>query len=283
MPKELVLHLGLHKTGSTSIQRSCHLNRALLQEHGITYPVIHSGESGFRSNHSIPMYSLFTSQPHRYTKHIVTGRDAATVNLHYRKSLDEVLARSSAEFFAFRQACRQAGGPVEHFLGLLGIDEVSAFQIVHSNASPSNHAVRLMMSINQYYPAVIDGKKNPARHPRDLKLLEMITGAKFFLTQQELNDTKNSRDQLNDWLAANLGPEFCDEDGAGSPAEIFWSDQQLNVLETLLPDLPGRFMAPVHDYLQNSAGLTETQRKRMSSVCLRLIESDHHPAALSSG
>jgi hypothetical protein len=54
--KKLLLHCGLHKTGSTSIQKALALNAALLAKNSIAYPIIQtttqSGYTGPDDNHS---------------------------------------------------------------------------------------------------------------------------------------------------------------------------------------------------------------------------------------
>lgn len=52
--RQIVLHAGLHKTGSTSIQASCQDHRELLQAHGFHFPVFELGSRRF-SNHSDPI------------------------------------------------------------------------------------------------------------------------------------------------------------------------------------------------------------------------------------
>ena len=43
---KLVLHIGTHKTASTSIQDSCGLNRELMARHGLVYPKLKNGHHG---------------------------------------------------------------------------------------------------------------------------------------------------------------------------------------------------------------------------------------------
>ena len=61
----IVLHAGLHKTGTTSIQETCFRHRDLLQQHGIVYPVFHYRERQV-INHSDPLAALVSSQPKAY-------------------------------------------------------------------------------------------------------------------------------------------------------------------------------------------------------------------------
>ncbi len=61
----IILHAGLHKTGTTSVQMSCFRQRELLQEHGITYPVFHFRERQI-FNHSDPLCGAISSLPLAY-------------------------------------------------------------------------------------------------------------------------------------------------------------------------------------------------------------------------
>ena len=56
--KKVVLHVGMHKTGTSSIQKSLSVNPRLLNKYGFTYPkfVFNSKEI---TNHSILFYNLF--------------------------------------------------------------------------------------------------------------------------------------------------------------------------------------------------------------------------------
>lgn len=49
-PGHIIYHIGLHKTGTTSIQEFCHNNRNLLLEHGIDYPLLGLRSSGCRAH-----------------------------------------------------------------------------------------------------------------------------------------------------------------------------------------------------------------------------------------
>ena len=68
MPKTCYLHVGLHKTASSSFQRTCGGNKDLLQDAGITYPCFTCSAANKRKiyNHSIPIASLFAENPANY-------------------------------------------------------------------------------------------------------------------------------------------------------------------------------------------------------------------------
>ena len=58
--RKLVLHAGLHKTGSTAIQVTCQVNRELLTAAGYYYP--NFGDNRW-ANHSVPLSILFMNDP----------------------------------------------------------------------------------------------------------------------------------------------------------------------------------------------------------------------------
>ena len=60
--KKLYLHIGLGKTGTTSVQRDILANARLLEsEHGIFYPTQFPHERHFQGNHSILLRALYAS------------------------------------------------------------------------------------------------------------------------------------------------------------------------------------------------------------------------------
>lgn len=65
MPKELILYAGLHKTASSSIQRTCGKNRTQLARAGFTFPLTPTqGKLG--TNHTAALVCMFKREPTRY-------------------------------------------------------------------------------------------------------------------------------------------------------------------------------------------------------------------------
>ena len=68
--KTCFLHLGLHKTASSSFQKTCALNRELLAEQGLHYPLFSCSYSKPKrlkiNNHSVPLRCLYDSNPQDY-------------------------------------------------------------------------------------------------------------------------------------------------------------------------------------------------------------------------
>lgn len=85
--KELLLHVGMHKTGSTSIQKT--LNGFSLN--GIKYANL--GEF----NHSIPMYTAFSEDPYNYHVHLNQGRTSGEIDRLRDEVLDSLRVQIAAD------------------------------------------------------------------------------------------------------------------------------------------------------------------------------------------
>lgn len=72
MISNIVLHIGVHKTASTTIQNTLHKEREKLAGIGILYPHFFAGKTLF-INHSVPFYSLFSDHPDQYHVNIAHG------------------------------------------------------------------------------------------------------------------------------------------------------------------------------------------------------------------
>lgn len=59
---KLYLHMGFHKTASTSFQETCRFNVDQLSELGVLYPLFHLFDNPKTSNHSMPICSIFAKQ-----------------------------------------------------------------------------------------------------------------------------------------------------------------------------------------------------------------------------
>lgn len=98
MPKKVILHIGLHKTGSTSIQASMKENQSVLQENGIFYPLIPINGKYF-PNHSFMLFSLFSDNPVNYHMNqkfgFTTVEQVNELNNYYRSSIIDSINQSN--------------------------------------------------------------------------------------------------------------------------------------------------------------------------------------------
>lgn len=90
------LHLGLHKTASSSFQQTCALNQEILNYAGLSYPIFHCEHARPPrlkiNNHSVPLRSLYAENPEGY--HINKRWKIANVkcaNYEYKLQLEKVL------------------------------------------------------------------------------------------------------------------------------------------------------------------------------------------------
>jgi len=70
--KKLYLHMGFHKTATSSFQATCKANVSRLGAQGVSYPLFNSEQikQSNIENHSIPIFSVFTEHPEIYHMNI---------------------------------------------------------------------------------------------------------------------------------------------------------------------------------------------------------------------
>jgi hypothetical protein len=92
--KQLILLAGLHKTGTTSIQRTCAVNLKLLHDAGFSYPAAEF-QGQWESNHTRLFNGLFRREPHKtglqsqFTVNV--PREPGSLEAH-RASFERVIA-----------------------------------------------------------------------------------------------------------------------------------------------------------------------------------------------
>lgn len=96
--RKLILHMGLHKTASSSFQDTCAKNKDLLLSQGYIYPEFTDAEASrsFKANHSHPILSQFSTNPARLHGNIrMKIKDVAKFNKDLEEQLREVLSSES--------------------------------------------------------------------------------------------------------------------------------------------------------------------------------------------
>ena len=91
---KLFLHIGLHKTASSSFQLSCAGNQATLQKQNVFYPLFDCPGTIHKkiNNHSIPLFSLYTTHPESYPINLHWEiEDIVSVNQSYTQQLQQAL------------------------------------------------------------------------------------------------------------------------------------------------------------------------------------------------
>ncbi|NOR87485.1 MAG: hypothetical protein GQ527_07745 [Bacteroidales bacterium] len=72
MIKKIFLHIGIHKTATSSIQEALGKGKDILASYGYLYPIFNR-KKDLIYNHSEVFYSLFCQNPHQYYMNIVKG------------------------------------------------------------------------------------------------------------------------------------------------------------------------------------------------------------------
>ena len=91
---KLFLHIGLHKTASSSFQHTCAANHRSLLRQDLHYPLFDCPEASQKNinNHSIPLFSLYTTKPERYPVHLRWGiQEIQAVNEAYQQQLEQAI------------------------------------------------------------------------------------------------------------------------------------------------------------------------------------------------
>lgn len=92
MIETIYLHIGLHKTGTSTVQESFGEIRPYLAQHGFLYPAFKMNDFN-TFNHTIPIVSMFCSKPEKYRINIRNGfttKEAVEeLNQRYDRQLKE--------------------------------------------------------------------------------------------------------------------------------------------------------------------------------------------------
>lgn len=91
--RQIILHVGLSKTGSTSIQANCFRHRGTLHALGFHYPRFELAGQVF-ANHGIPLALAFSDNPSRYAMGLrrLFGDGVGAAAAHCRQAFEALLA-----------------------------------------------------------------------------------------------------------------------------------------------------------------------------------------------
>ncbi|WOD06160.1 hypothetical protein [Marinomonas sp. GJ51-6] len=102
--KKIVFHIGLHKTGSTSIQDKMKESFGTVSKEGVFYPMISVNGEKY-SNHSFMFYSMFCDAPEKYHMNqkfnYDTKEKVTELNGYYRESLVSRIKETNSDFIVF--------------------------------------------------------------------------------------------------------------------------------------------------------------------------------------
>ncbi|RUP83086.1 hypothetical protein C7Y69_03270 [Alteromonas sp. KS69] len=102
--KKIVLHVGMHKTASSSIQSTLANNLDLLDSQGAHFPIFKLGKRNI-DNHSIPLYSLFCETPDKYHINVRFSVDIPAQHALYKEQLDTMLAKKDFIILSGEDVC----------------------------------------------------------------------------------------------------------------------------------------------------------------------------------
>jgi hypothetical protein len=138
---EVILHVGLHKTGTSSIQETLfsEKNNKLLEKKNYLYP------KSWDSNHSIPIYSAFCDDPESYYENSRKGYSIAeikTINERYLEGLETELAeREQSKLIISGED-----------ISLLSVVNLNAFKTYLMSLSANDITIKVMIYIRNPVP-----------------------------------------------------------------------------------------------------------------------------------
>jgi hypothetical protein len=97
MIKTIYLHIGIHKTGTSSIQKALGSNHNLLASNGFLYPIFKRSGKEFY-NHSEVFFSMFCADPLQYHQNIVNGDTDSEAIKSLHNSFHEQLTKQIQNF-----------------------------------------------------------------------------------------------------------------------------------------------------------------------------------------
>lgn len=97
--KTIILHLGFHKTASTSIQTTLAHNRKFLAKYNFLYPAFHLFNKSY-NNHSFPINSIFAKRNKKNKNQIEGNWEQSEIAQIFTKQFDKYLNDSKSVIFS---------------------------------------------------------------------------------------------------------------------------------------------------------------------------------------
>jgi hypothetical protein len=85
--KELILHLGFHKTATSSIQETLGNNIAILNQNGLCFPIFRGPENERFCNHSVPIHNIFSNNSKSYRMNLINNVSSINAKNIYKEQL----------------------------------------------------------------------------------------------------------------------------------------------------------------------------------------------------
>ncbi|MAT91964.1 MAG: hypothetical protein CME59_05140 [Halioglobus sp.] len=172
--KQLVLHVGLHKTATSSFQVTCGQNQQALMDQGICYPRFTIGDRT-TFNHGIPVFILFSDQPQNYNVIIKWG-----LNNH----LDKIVRKCEEQLDAVLDGHESVllSGEDVSLLPATGLDRLNTY------LRKKDYTVRVLCSVRKPYSFTCSEVQQKIRGGR-LRSIEKIRVPRKSLRIKTLRDT----------------------------------------------------------------------------------------------
>ena len=174
LSKTCYLHLGFHKTATSSFQETCASNSALLKDSfGLTYPTFICSANGKKvNNHSIPIFSMYCDHPSRYHVNVRwgVGNKIDEVNASYKKQFVQSLERSESLVISGEGIALLPPENLNRLLGDIrqyGYD-INALAVVRSPYSSLCSEIQQTIKMGKYIRLI--SLNGSGQIPRDFKI-----------------------------------------------------------------------------------------------------------------
>ena len=175
----IYLHIGPHKTASSSIQEGLKRYREELLSQGIYFPLLPGPNNELYENHSLLIFSLFGDEPDKYhinAAHGITTRDAVNaLNEKYKEFLiKEARQRASS------QSAIVFSGEYMVLLSDSGIRKLKEFLLCQFGTSTSIKIIFYVRAPHDWFSSLVQ------QWVRGGEVLDEIVHARFFSIRDKI-------------------------------------------------------------------------------------------------
>ncbi|MFD1884901.1 hypothetical protein [Paenibacillus wenxiniae] len=155
--QEIIIHAGMHKTGTTSIQETLFAHADQLKQRDLLYPTC------WPSNHSIPIFSLFKRDP-SYFENIVEERSRQEIE-HTRQHFMRVLQQEIATSTPTRLVLSGEN------ISLLTYRELRSFRLFLQNITGYRVPIRVIVCVRHPVPWLISATQQRLKSGQHLQTI----------------------------------------------------------------------------------------------------------------
>ena len=133
--KKIVLHVGLHKTASTSIQEILAQSRHSLKKQGWSYPLYSDGNKKGITNHSNLLYTLFEEQTNSYIPNLKSGLNKQALHKRFKIILMRELESNYNIILSGEDVCAMSQASLHALAKILEPYELTVIALVRETYS----------------------------------------------------------------------------------------------------------------------------------------------------